>query len=190
MNFTPKEYIPKELDYYVEGDFPCSIWRNKMGVLCGYIGVPRGHPWYGEEYSEINAHVHGGITYTEHELYGHPNTVTRLQDRVEHASDGVMRDFYQRHLDRELDHQGDSREFPHVTGLDIWWLGFDCGHAYDYIPALSMIPNITTKECFRDEEYVRKEITSLVSQAAKAYTERLDEASVLEGVEAILHEPS
>lgn len=30
----------------------CLMVRNPMGALCGYVGVPREHPWYGKGYSE------------------------------------------------------------------------------------------------------------------------------------------
>lgn len=42
---------------------PCLIVRNRMGGLCGYVGVPPGHPWHGKEMDDVDAEVHGGITY-------------------------------------------------------------------------------------------------------------------------------
>lgn len=36
-----------------------SGWEN------GYLGVPPGHPWYEQEYDNLeNVHVHGGLTYS------------------------------------------------------------------------------------------------------------------------------
>jgi len=29
----------------------------------GYVAVPKGHPWYGINYMDIDADVHGGLTY-------------------------------------------------------------------------------------------------------------------------------
>ncbi len=29
----------------------------------GYVGVPKGHPWYGLEYEKVPADVHGGLTF-------------------------------------------------------------------------------------------------------------------------------
>lgn len=29
----------------------------------GYVALPKGHPWYGVDYDEIPALVHGGLTY-------------------------------------------------------------------------------------------------------------------------------
>lgn len=35
------------------------------GYLCGYIFIPLDHPWKEKKYDEIEANVHGGITYFE-----------------------------------------------------------------------------------------------------------------------------
>jgi hypothetical protein len=44
--------------------FPCLFLRHhEMGNLNGYIGVPPGHPWYEVGYDDIEASVHGGLTY-------------------------------------------------------------------------------------------------------------------------------
>ena len=40
-----------------ETGLDCMILRNRTGVLCGYVGVPSTHPWYGVDYSGcINRH--------------------------------------------------------------------------------------------------------------------------------------
>jgi hypothetical protein len=44
--------------------FPCLIRRvSHSGALCGYVAVPPGHPWHGKSYDDIEADVHGGLTY-------------------------------------------------------------------------------------------------------------------------------
>lgn len=41
--------------------FPCLIVRQiRLGHLCGYVGVPAIHPWFGKQ-PDVN--VHGGATY-------------------------------------------------------------------------------------------------------------------------------
>lgn len=35
------------------------------GYGCGYVGVPPEHPWYGKNYDDINASVHGGLTWSD-----------------------------------------------------------------------------------------------------------------------------
>ena len=52
--------------------YKCRISRNKhMGTLCGYVGIPKEHSFWGVSYeeshvelSEIEVDVHGGITYS------------------------------------------------------------------------------------------------------------------------------
>jgi len=60
----------KELDHYVwyHQDISCKIRRGPLGSLCGYIGLPFDHPWYGRSYDTIydlnpEIEVHGGLTY-------------------------------------------------------------------------------------------------------------------------------
>ena len=55
----------EELDYkqWQYKGIECEIFRNKMGSLCGYIHVPKGHPWHGKDYDDIETDVHGGLTY-------------------------------------------------------------------------------------------------------------------------------
>jgi hypothetical protein len=40
--------------------------RNRLGALCGYVGVPSGHPLYGKAYGDIDGafDVHGGLTFS------------------------------------------------------------------------------------------------------------------------------
>lgn len=43
---------------------PCLIVRVPgLGHLCGYVAVPPSHPWHGQDFMEIDADVHGGLTY-------------------------------------------------------------------------------------------------------------------------------
>lgn len=39
--------------------------HNGMGYRCGYVRVPKGHPWHGKDYDDIDADVHGGLTFAE-----------------------------------------------------------------------------------------------------------------------------
>lgn len=41
---------------------PCLIVRNRLGGLCGYVGVSEGHPLFGKEDPGVD--VHGGVTFT------------------------------------------------------------------------------------------------------------------------------
>jgi hypothetical protein len=45
--------------------------HNGRGYRCGYVRIPRGHPWHGQGYDDVQGpggdapKVHGGLTFTE-----------------------------------------------------------------------------------------------------------------------------
>lgn len=41
------------------------VIHNGGGYRCGYVRVPVGHPWHGKGYDDIDADVHGGLTFSE-----------------------------------------------------------------------------------------------------------------------------
>ena len=45
---------------------------------------------------------------------------------------------------------------------DLWKIGFDCAHLYDYIPGMGF-PNYG-EETYRDMEFVEREIKTMVQQ--------------------------
>jgi hypothetical protein len=72
MSELPKEeWAPgpwhDEPDHVVfeHAGYPCILHRNLLGAWCGYVGVPEGHPWFGKGYDDVDANVHGGLTYAE-----------------------------------------------------------------------------------------------------------------------------
>jgi hypothetical protein len=173
---------------YILGDFPCAIQKSKaLGTLCGYVGVPPCHPWYGRD--DIHADVHGGVTYNQHEQVGHPAMLAYLRRHLANAQDmdrkyegeEPMRDYrfadtWQRWLDKQLEHAGEWSEYPAHTGQDVWWVGFDCAHLGDLTPGpdnppaehAHLYPLSDGEGWYKDEAYVRQEIEGLARQAAEA----------------------
>ena len=39
--------------------------HNGMEYRCGYVKVESGHPWHGKSDGDIDAEVHGGLTFSE-----------------------------------------------------------------------------------------------------------------------------
>jgi hypothetical protein len=114
---------------------PCLIVRNNSGALCGYVGLPPGHKFYGWNYDDVDVpSPHGGLTYS---------------------------DFCQ--------HSAESHGICHRPGEGepdtVWWLGFDCAHGGDYLPAASYRRSIPGS--YRDLNYVTQEITQLAAELAK-----------------------
>ena len=125
---------------------PCLVKRSRLGGnLCGYVGVPDGHPWSGQHYGDIGddrADVHGGLTYSG-----------ACQEGPEDAT---------------ICHVPGPGEPDHV-----WWLGFDCGHAWDIMPAMEARdlergwPLIRDRDTtYKTVAYVKAECASLARQAA------------------------
>lgn len=48
-----------------------AIGTNGAGAWVAYARVPEGHKWYGKDYDDVPAEVHGGLTYSETYPDGH-----------------------------------------------------------------------------------------------------------------------
>jgi hypothetical protein len=53
----------------VHEGYEWEITGNRMGYRCGYVRVPQGHPWHGQDYDSIDADVHGGLTFAEPDVH-------------------------------------------------------------------------------------------------------------------------
>lgn len=59
---------PDHAEFTLNG-FTCVIRRPFVkGHLCGYVGLPEGHKSFGKDYDDIEADVHGGLTYASHDM--------------------------------------------------------------------------------------------------------------------------
>jgi hypothetical protein len=71
--YRPWEDEPDHAEWENEVGYKCRISRMEgSGALCGYVGIPKGHTYWGVIYDEGDAEldaiaddVHGGFTYTE-----------------------------------------------------------------------------------------------------------------------------
>lgn len=48
----------------VHAGYEWVVTHNTFGYRCGYVRVPKGHPWHGLEYDRVEAEVHGGLTFS------------------------------------------------------------------------------------------------------------------------------
>jgi hypothetical protein len=126
---------------------PCLAVRNKMGNWCGYVGVTQDHPFFGLGYDDEKVDV---------QVHGGLTFSDSCSENdKEHG----------------ICHRPDPGEPDHV-----WWLGFDCGHAFDLSPRLVAT---TLKKCgtwlghfpadvYRDLRYVKRECGRLAKQLTLA----------------------
>lgn len=119
--------------------YACLLKRNRIGSLCGYVGIPDGHPWHGTGYDDIapSPEVHGGLTYS---------------DLCQEGPEGET-----------ICHVAAPGE-PEP----LWWLGFDCAHAGDLCPAYKVGSFGRDYEAYRTAGYVRAQCATLARQAAEA----------------------
>lgn len=126
---------------------PCLIVRSPSGALCGYVGVPKGHPNHGIDYDDVEVEVHGGLTFAA---------------PCAHSKD---------------EQQDVSRTICHLPSAgepdDVWWLGFDCAHAGDESPAInSRLPahlHMSFEgDTYKDLAYVTAQVQSLAKQLHEA----------------------
>jgi hypothetical protein len=55
---------PNRIEGVYKG-LPMLMLRNiHMLNWCGYVGVPKGHPYFGKPYDDVDVGAHGGLTYS------------------------------------------------------------------------------------------------------------------------------
>ena len=106
--------------------------RQAKGHWCGYVGLPKSHPWYG-----VSAYD---------DILDHNLDVTKISDIVEVHGGITYASFHKPH----------GCEEP-----DLWWFGFDCGHAWDIVPLDNDWPS---DGVYRNFEFVEDQLDKLVIQ--------------------------
>jgi hypothetical protein len=117
------------------------------GALCGYVGVAEGHPWFGVGYGDLPG---------EPDVHGGLTFADFCQEGPEEAA------------------------ICHVPGPGepdrVWWLGFDCAHAWDLMPAMRAreremgipLAGFDLDDTYRTVAYVKAECARLAAQAVAA----------------------
>ena len=137
----------------------CVIRETEQyGYLCGYVGVPAEHPWHGKDYSQCIEGCEGeepddgfrkrmGLrnypcTWLPEEegaeQHNNPSRVIEVHGGLTFAGHGPTNDA--------------------DLSSDLWWFGFDCGHAWDYVKGSN------ESGIYRDEGYVRANCEALARQ--------------------------
>ena len=123
------------------------VIHNGNGYRCGYVRLPAGHPWHGENYDDIPVTVHGGLTFTE-------------PDKPCDAP-GPDTDWW---IGFDCAHSGDAPdpELPINGGHDSLFMDFMLSFAERCFPDENFaMPEI------RSQEYVERECLSVCEQAVK-----------------------
>lgn len=143
----PWDAEPDKLQWIDEDSgYDCLIVRAvHHGALCGYVGLPPGHPVYDLERAAIRGRygwltVHGGISFADHCQPGEPGA--GVCHRPEYGATD-----------------------------DPWWVGFSCGTFTDHFPVLFRGVDFAAwptqaRPVYRDVEYVEEQVESLAYQLA------------------------
>lgn len=193
-----------EKDYSAIVQLPPNRNRICTGAFSENIAILTGDADYT---STVDGHltVHGGITYTDHSQEYSKARWKRYQDRMirilpdvekypngdatriwEEAEDNNLMNSYEAWVKWE-----EARAISPVPSLhlDVWWLGFDCAHAGDYMPAfdaiLGKIPQLQSSNIFKDGEYrdinyVEDQIEMLAEQLMQLNKKIVKQLSLLE----------
>lgn len=142
--------------------FKCEIRRVKSsGHLCGYVGVPNSHPWYGKQYNDR--------VKPPRDLIERPIDIDKIGafnlfcasvigDDIRESCEIVL--LVDVHGGLTYSQQGDAD----LEGL--WVFGFDCAHAGDLCPVTADRFGSCGDETYRDFAYVKSETESMARQLA------------------------
>lgn len=147
---------------------PAIAVRGPMGAWCGYVGVTKGHPFFGVTYSScskgcaVEPHkpttdedIANAKTDAERNLMiaGKKFEETDLSKRMREEHPRFVCDYDAEHSPESVlnvhggitysDFCQEGGQICHVprkgeTG-QVYWFGFDCSHAWDQIPAMDAL---------------------------------------------------
>jgi hypothetical protein len=149
MSDEPWKSEPKEIDFIdSETGYPCALRRGPMGHWCGYIGVPRSHPWHGKDYN--------------HKQDIPPDFVDRFEATIDDvgainvlcaAGTADLKScapivlLIRCHGGLTFADRG-----AWISDAATWWLGFDCAHSEDLCPGSPFLRG----GIYRDVAYVEE----------------------------------
>ena len=141
-----KDYIV-EKDFMVDG-YRCVIEGQSMGHRCGYIGLPKEHKYYGEDYNDISIKIHGGWTYASGD------------NEYPVESDDLW------WIGFDCAHYNDGKDFELIKAL---------ASLEEYTHFMTMESMFPTDEEARTTEYVEQELRNAVDQLKGLNKDRIIE---------------
>lgn len=148
---------PNEKHWEAHG-LQCAIYRNGVGALCGYVGVPAEHPLYGVKYSDEvpNPPKQQLERPADVDKVGVLNVLAHLVKEDDSWDLAMLLDCH-----KGLTFSGGFQ--PDYDQKELWWFGFDCAHAGDLAPGLLHGEG----DVYRDMSYVIAETENLAKQLAE-----------------------
>jgi hypothetical protein len=91
-----------EYMWFTKSGYRAIVVFNKTGHRCGYVEIPRSHPYYEKEYSDIDVNVHGGLTFSSYSggmPYAVPEGFWVLGFDCIHYGDAIDLETYKKYSD-------------------------------------------------------------------------------------------
>lgn len=104
--------------------YECVVALQRLGHRCGYVGIPESHPLYRKnctDYLEIKKDDLG-----DREVSGIFQLLSASLDKDERIK---IEAYFQCH--GGITYSGGGKNSNYPVKSDLWWFGFDCGHAGD-----------------------------------------------------------
>ncbi len=152
----PWDQEPNLVKFEAEG-LPCEMLRHEAGHWCGYVGVGQDHPWFGLSCNSmikpskemLERRQLSDISLLDFALY----LVSRKDPEEELPISLAL------HVHGGIGYaEGDD------ANNDLWWFGFDCGHAGDLVPAVQDILPKNLRGTYRTADFVIAECQNLAKQ--------------------------
>lgn len=151
-----------EKDWTTQAGLRAVVIMTDMGHRCGYVGLPKEHPLCGVSYSETSTHLR---------LNRERSTEKMSSIQILCASgkdlDTLNSPEYVFEVHGGLTYSG-SGKGTYPVESNLWWFGYDCGHAGDAPAPGSRMAEFRfgMDEVHRTLEYCIDECESLALQLA------------------------
>lgn len=154
----PWENEPNEASFEADG-LQCRIVRAPLGHLCGYVGVPSEHPWFGLPYNALIKPTKDMLGPRDKNDFGPIDLLCAALSGKDIEKEMPLLLALRVHggVTWANDHCPDNEDKTR------WWFGFDCAHAGDLSPETEK----WYKGTYRTLEYVVAECQSLAVQLVK-----------------------
>lgn len=148
--------------------YECVLARGPGGHLCGYVGIPAGHPWHSKDY---NATVDVPDSVRDRPIDIDKIGVINLFCATVKGDDiaaGRLDIVLAIDVHGGLTYARDKAPGAEKDGR--WWFGFDCAHSGDLTPGsnakLPAYLRDARDDVYREAAYVEAECASLAKQLA------------------------
>jgi hypothetical protein len=138
---------------FIAHGYQCLILRDLGGSLCGYVGVPPGHPLHGVDYMAETPVLAASLERRTRRPLGESPGVGLMIGLIVQCLDANASNAFEVHGGITFSGKED----------ELWWFGFDCAHCDDFVPSPSHVGHVWER-VYRTMRYVVSECSSLASQ--------------------------